>query len=30
MIPVRGLFESHLTVVGLQRSMDFFSQTLEL
>jgi lactoylglutathione lyase len=30
MISVRDLFESHLTVVGLQRSMDFFSQTLGL
>jgi lactoylglutathione lyase len=30
MIPVRDLFESHLTVIDLQRSMTFFSQTLEL
>lgn len=30
MIPISDLFESHLTVVDLQRSMDFFSQTLEL
>ena len=26
MVPVHGLFESHLTVAGLQRSMNFFSQ----
>lgn len=30
MIPVRDLFESHLNVVDLQRSMSFFSQILEL
>ena len=30
MISIRDLFESHLTVAGLQRSMDFFSQTLAL
>jgi hypothetical protein len=30
MIPVRDLFESHLTVVDLQRSMTFFGQTLGL
>jgi lactoylglutathione lyase len=30
MIPVRDLFESHLTVADLQRSMDFFGETLGL
>ena len=30
MIPIRGLFESHLTVVDLQRSMVFFGETLAL
>jgi lactoylglutathione lyase len=30
MIPVSDLFESHLTVVDLQRSMTFFSQVLGL
>jgi lactoylglutathione lyase len=30
MIPVCDLFESHLTVTDLQRSMSFFSQTLGL
>src|SRR5438105_14987930 len=30
MIPVRDLFESHLTVTDLQRSMSFFEQTLGL
>jgi lactoylglutathione lyase len=30
MVPVRDLFESHLTVVDLQRSMTFFGQTLGL
>jgi lactoylglutathione lyase len=30
MIPVRDLFESHLTVTDLQRSMNFFGQTLGL
>ncbi len=30
MIPVRDLFETHLTVVDLQRSMAFFSQVLGL
>lgn len=30
MIPVRSLFESHLTVTDLQRSMRFFGQILEL
>jgi len=30
MIPVRDLFESHLTVTDLQRSMSFFGQTLGL
>src|SRR6266852_1207355 len=29
-IPVRALFESHLTVTDLQRSMSFFGQTLGL
>jgi lactoylglutathione lyase len=28
MVPVRDLFESHLTVTDLQRSMTFFGQTL--
>ena len=28
MIPIRDLFESHLTVTELQRSMTFFGQTL--
>ncbi len=30
MIPIRDLFESHLTVRDLQRSMDFFGRTLGL
>lgn len=30
MIPVRDLFESHLTVVDLQRSMNFFSEVMGL
>jgi lactoylglutathione lyase len=30
MIPIRGLFEGHLTVSDLQRSMAFFSDTLGL
>jgi len=30
MVPVRDLFESHLTVRDLQRSMTFFGQTLGL
>ena len=30
MIPIRDLFESHLTVVDLKRSMLFFSAILEL
>ena len=30
MIPIRNLFESHLTVTNLQRSMSFFGQTLGL
>jgi len=30
MIPIRDLFESHLTVTDLQRSMSFFGQTLGL
>src|SRR5215467_7062405 len=30
MIPVRDLFESHLTVVDLQRSMTFYSEVLGL
>jgi lactoylglutathione lyase len=30
MIPIRNLFESHLTVTDLQRSMSFFGQTLGL
>src|SRR5215470_16092674 len=30
MVPVRHLFETHLTVVDLQRSMTFFSQVLRL
>lgn len=30
MIPVRDLFESHLTVADLQRSMTFYGQTLGL
>src|SRR5216117_2600486 len=30
MIPVRDLFENHLTVTDLQRSMTFFGQTLGL
>lgn len=30
MIPIRNLFESHLTVTDLQRSMSFFDQTLGL
>src|SRR3954471_3841095 len=30
MIPIRDLFESHLNVTDLQRSMSFFGQTLGL
>jgi lactoylglutathione lyase len=30
MIPIRGLFEAHLTVKDLQRSMSFFSDALGL
>jgi lactoylglutathione lyase len=30
MIPIRGLFESHLNVADLPRSMSFFGQTLGL
>lgn len=30
MIPIRDLFEGHLTVSDLQRSMDFFGNTLGL
>jgi lactoylglutathione lyase len=30
MVPIRDLFESHLTVVDLERSMTFFGQTLGL
>jgi lactoylglutathione lyase len=30
MIPVRGLFESHLTVTNVERSMAFFGNTLRL
>lgn len=30
MIPVHDLFESHLNVTDLQRSMSFFGQTLGL
>ena len=30
MIPIRGLFEAHLTVSNLQRSMAFFGDTLGL
>src|SRR5205809_7285773 len=30
LIPIRDLFESHLTVTDLQRSMTFFGQTLGL
>ncbi len=30
MVPVRDLFETHLTVVDLQRSMAFFGQVLGL
>jgi hypothetical protein len=30
MIPIRDLFESHLTVTNLQRSMSFFGDTLGL
>ena|SRR5271170_915401 len=30
MIPIRDLFESHLTVSDLQRSMSFFGQTVGL
>jgi lactoylglutathione lyase len=30
MIPVRVLFESHLTVTNLERSMAFFGDTLGL
>ena len=29
MIPVQHLFESHLNVTDLQRSMSFFGQTLQ-
>jgi lactoylglutathione lyase len=29
-ISVQGLFESHLTVTDLKRSMDFFERTMEL
>jgi lactoylglutathione lyase len=29
-VPVRGLFESHLTITDLQRSMTFFGETLGL
>jgi lactoylglutathione lyase len=30
MVPVRGLFETHLTVADLQRSMTFFGEVLGL
>ncbi len=30
MIPIRDLFESHLTVMNLERSMTFYGQTLGL
>src|ERR1700760_2204807 len=30
MIPLRNLFESHLTVTNLERSMEFYGQTLGL
>ena len=30
MIPIRGLFEAHLTVTNLQRSMSFFGGALGL
>jgi lactoylglutathione lyase len=30
MIPLRDLFESHLTVTSLERSMNFYGQSLEL
>ena len=30
MIPIRDLFESHLTVINLERSMAFYGQTLGL
>jgi len=30
MIPIRGLFETHLTVKDLQRSMSFFGEVLGL
>jgi len=30
MVPICDLFESHLTVTDLQRSMTFFGQTLGL
>jgi lactoylglutathione lyase len=30
MIPIRDLFESHLTVTNLERSMTFYGQTLAL
>lgn len=30
MIPIRGLFETHLTVKDLQRSMSFFGEALGL
>ena len=30
MVPVRDLFESHLTVIDLERSMSFFGRTLGL
>ena len=30
MIPIRGLFETHLTVASLPRSMAFYSEVLGL
>lgn len=30
MVPIRGLFESHLTVTDLQRSIDFYGEMLGL
>lgn len=30
MIPIRGLFETHLTVGNLERSMEFYGETLKL
>ncbi len=30
MIPIRGLFEAHLTVASLQRAMDFYGRVLGL